>query len=735
MQAHEQALAGRPQMDQTATTHHPSVNEVTQGAETNQTITAPATYTGSTGDDITAQLIEQTTRRDNPTPAEQGKVETCPPLQANIKASSRKDQTYSTDCTEGTRNNAHTEGTGQSAINIGREVPAFLQVIGYPKAPKSPQAPSPLEDYDIDAASVQLELISQTHTAVTALDTTKWPFPHPHMDGETARIYDTVKSSGRHNHEHAHIKLPTALNIEVWKAECTGHPQDREVMQGIQHGFPIQYAGPPIYESQGGQNHASATNYPAHIQSYIEEEIAHGAMEGPFPSPPFTPWCVVSPLMTREKADSHKRRIIVDLSFPEGGVNAHIIPHVFNGREALHNLPTIESAVTTIAEMCPGQIHMAVVDLARAYRQFPVSPLDWPLLAIKVANQYYFDRRLPFGGRLSSYTMQMVADFIVRCLTRRKIRAHTYLDDIVIISATPQLAKRQYEVTLGLINDLGLQAAHNKLQPPAQIVKWLGINIDTKENILSIPEAKLEEIKRCMAAAAKKTALTKKQLQRIIGLANHLAKVIRATRVFIGRILAALRAAKGDTIPVSRLVRADLRWFARYVSSTNGRAILPHNRVVLRVWADACLDGGGASDGTTYYTYKFPNKMAEDHHITQLEAINCMAAARSFVTKEHAGGMIELHCDNKSTTDALRSGRARDVVLAACTRALWYKAAETGVAFRFTHVPGEEMALPDALSRAYLDNEHRDLANKLVHTLGLKQRVLSPATFSYAAFL
>ena len=66
-----------------------------------------------------------------------------------------------------------------------------------------------------------------------------------------------------------------------------------------------------------------------------------------------------------------------------------------------------------------------------------------------------------------------------------------------------------------------------------------------------------------MAAAARSKTITKKQLQRIIGLANHLAKVVHAARIFIGRILAALREADGDTITVSHHVKADLKWFAR----------------------------------------------------------------------------------------------------------------------------------------------------------------------------
>ena len=569
------------------------------------------------------------------------------------------------------------------------DMPEFMQQVGYPHTAEEMRHRDPIDghwDHSLELAEDTRDTGQNLTTATP--DTEKWPFPTHTMEKGTALIYDTVKASGCHNHQGARITLPMALNIEAWKQEVTRHPDDETVIQGIQFGFPIQYGGPPQYAATSTPNHASARNFNRHVQKYIKEELQHGAMEGPYDCPPFTPWCVTSPLMSREKSDSDSRRIIVDLSFPDGGVNAHITPHVFNGRPATHNLPTIETAVGTITAMCPGQVTMAVIDLSRAYRQFPVSPLDLPLLAIKVDKQHYFDRRLPFGARMSSFTMQMIADFIIRALAKKKIKAHMYLDDIVIISSTPALADSHYAQNTRLLRDLGLQLADKKVQPPSQQVRWLGIDFDVQANLLAIPQDKLQEIQRCMAAAAKKDVLTRKQLQRVVGLANHLAKVVRAARTFIGRILAAYRAAQGNDIPVSRQVKADLSWFARHLASSNGRAIIPTNTVVKRIWADACMEGAGASDEISYYTHKFPPHVTEKHHIAQLEALNCVAATRAFVNHTHAGGTVAIHCDNKPSIDAFRSGRAKDPILAACTRALWYKAAETDVSFTFTHVPG-----------------------------------------------
>ena len=239
-------------------------------------------------------------------------------------------------------------------------------------------------------------------------DYNKWPYPAQEMHAQTALLYDAAKLAKLNGAPPPRVDETTSLIISAWEGAATGHPADTIVINGIKHGFSIQYMGPPMYGTPSQYNHTSATCFPEHVQAYIDEEIGHGALEGPFANPPFTPWFHTSPLMTREKDDKNSRRIIVDLSYPDGGVNAQIPHHTFDGRDALHNLPTITSATQTIAHTCPGEIHLAVIDLSRAYRHFPVTPLDWPLLGCGWGGAWTFDRRLPFGSRMSSFAMQTI---------------------------------------------------------------------------------------------------------------------------------------------------------------------------------------------------------------------------------------------------------------------------------------------------------------------------------------
>lgn len=70
------------------------------------------------------------------------------------------------------------------------------------------------------------------------------------------------------------------------------------------------------------------------------------AMLGPYNMPQFAPWFNVSPIMSRPKGDSDKRRIIVDLSYPTGAnVNDYVLKNVLFGSPRAHTLPTVIQAI------------------------------------------------------------------------------------------------------------------------------------------------------------------------------------------------------------------------------------------------------------------------------------------------------------------------------------------------------------------------------------------------------
>ena len=151
-----------------------------------------------------------------------------------------------------------------------------------------------------------------------------------------------------------------------------------------------------------------------------------------------------------------------------------------------------------------------------------------------------------------------------------------YLDDLIVVSPDMESASLSYQHVKSLLHELGLPEAAEKAQPPAMAVRWLGIYIDSCEMSLSIRTDKVQDIlqyvNKCIAAVS----IHKKQLQSLIGRLMHMAKCLEPARIFMARLIAALRDMKDSHFTkVTNSMRVDLEWFAQFAAAWNGKGIIP----------------------------------------------------------------------------------------------------------------------------------------------------------------
>lgn len=549
------------------------------------------------------------------------------------------------------------------------------------------------------------------------------------------QVYQEVRKTGLPNMLGARREVKSLLKYSIWKQTATGHQNDSFILDGIKYGFPIQYMGPPL-NRENKFAHASATNYMSHIQKYVDLETSNNAMLGPFPESPFIEWLNISPLMTRPKSESAKHRVIVDLSYPCGNnVNSYVGKNTVFGSVLEHRLPTIDDSVKAI-QAKGYNVLLASINVERAYRNVPSCPLDYPLLGIKVAGQVYIDIAMPFGSRVSSLYMQMLADHIVRALDRIGITAQMYIDDMIMQLTPGQDPHARFAEVIALYRALGLPVAYSKIQAPAPQIIHLGISIDVSDRVLSIPVSKIQKFIELVRWALGQEYLSMRVVQRIVGKINYLSRCVSPARMFMGRILQALRiAAKENTrISVSEM-RSDLHWFLTFLVKYNGRSMMKTGAPTKVILADSCLTGGGATDMTRCYTLVYTTAIASTHHISTLEALNCLVACRTLISSRDRHTTIELNSDNRASIDAMAFGRAKDPVLAAICRAIWYLAARMDIKMVYTHTPGEQMSIPDALSRAHLNASEENRAQQIIAHYNLKTVVPQKFATNYKNFL
>ena len=119
----------------------------------------------------------------------------------------------------------------------------------------------------------------------------------------------------------------------------------------------------------------------------------------------------------------------------------------------------------------------------------------------------------------------------------------------------------------------------------------------------------------------KKKAMNRKDLQQLAGRINYIARACRPARLFMSRILAQLR---GHPIVYTRVTagpQTDIRCFLDFLPAFNGVSLVPASPPVLLIEADSCMEGAGPS-----LLYLYTERIKKAAHISQLEAINCLAA-------------------------------------------------------------------------------------------------------------
>ena len=552
-------------------------------------------------------------------------------------------------------------------------------------------------------------------------------WPHPREDQweqhrDYMRIYQQVRATALPNYLKARIPIKSGLNIEVWRRLLRGY-HDKKVVDFLEFGWPVDFTAllPPTTATE---NHREDPAFGRSVETYVETELEHGALLGPFQMPPFTPWSQTSPMMTRPKKDSTNRRVIVDLSWPKpGSVNAGIRRGYYQGRPQTYKLPNIMDAADEVARAGRG-CYLWSADLARAYRQLRTCPLSTPLLGIKFKGKHYTDIAPPFGCRTSSMACARTTNAVVYLLRKKGHYVQCYLDDFVGVARTLREANEAYTDFMSLTASLGLALSPSKCHPPTKSLDWLGFNISVEEMQVTIPRSKLHDVLNDCKKWMEKRSGTKKQLQKLAGRLQHIARCVEPARRFMSRIFDAIRDAphRGSS-PTTDPLRSDVGWFLQYAATSNGLVLLKtEEKEHWVIECDSSLRAGGAFSALHYYGTPYPASLTDAHtNIAHLEAINLIVAMKHLAPASPQNYKIVINTDNAASQQVLSSGAGRDPVLTACAREIWLFAASTACEIVVLHKPGRDLVLADALSRRPFDRSADVRAAGLLESLGLTE--------------
>ena len=245
------------------------------------------------------------------------------------------------------------------------------------------------------------------------------------------QLYHYVKSFKCPNFLGARVQINFDMNLDLVDRLAESY-WDWQLPLFLRYGFPMDFRGSHVDLRDGGSCHPSAREYPEHVQAYINDELEHGAICDPFKDKPFGDETHVSPFITRHKPDSEKRRVIIDLSWPQGAsVNYFTKSNEYLGTAFKLNYPSVDTFVDRLTSLGKG-CHMLKVNLSQAFRQLKVDPADYPLLCLKWQNDYYLDWAYAFGHRTGSMGCSRLSDFIRYIHSKQGFYLLSYIDDLLV---------------------------------------------------------------------------------------------------------------------------------------------------------------------------------------------------------------------------------------------------------------------------------------------------------------
>ena len=138
---------------------------------------------------------------------------------------------------------------------------------------------------------------------------------------------------------------------------------------------------------------------------------------------------------------------------------------------------------------------LSKVDIECAFHIAPFHPDDWHLLGMKFNNQYYFDMRLSMGSRSSPYnfdTIGQALEFICKVNYLIQFVEHL-LDDFLTVEPGSE-PPRTLQITIELLQALGIPLAPEKIFGPTTCLDLLGITLDTILMKARLPQDKVSKL-------------------------------------------------------------------------------------------------------------------------------------------------------------------------------------------------------------------------------------------------
>ena len=365
---------------------------------------------------------------------------------------------------------------------------------------------------------------------------------------------------------------------------------------------------------------------------------------------------------------------------------------------------SVDRAAEQILAWGKGSL-MAKMDIREAYRNIPVAPEDRHLLGFRWKDTIFIDKVLPFGLRSAPLIFTAVADALTWIMHKRGVTwAVHYIDDFLTIGR-PGCEEcwqnmKQMEATAALA---GLPIEPEKSQGPTTRLTFLGIEIDSLEGELRLPNDKLQALREALQSWRGRKASKKRDLLSLIGSLSHACKVVRTGRAFLRRLIDLSTTAKqlDHFVRLNRDARSDIEWWACFIQPWNGVSLIETvmaKQPEVTVVSDASGSWGcGAVWGARWFQVQWENFLPEAH--IAIKELVPLVIATAIWGGAWKGKSVRMLTDNSAVVAAINSNSSRVPEMAHLLRCLTFISAFRQCVISAAHIQGSHNLVADAISR------------------------------------
>lgn len=490
-------------------------------------------------------------------------------------------------------------------------------------------------------------------------------------------------------------KMRPQFNISVWERELETDYDKEFILGEINSGVHLvntHHKPKPCFM----ENYPSAKLHAEQVEAEIKKELAEGRYSIVTEKPD-----IVSAMGAIPKSDGTVR-IIHDCSRPAGSaVNDYSIDC------PKQKYQSIRDAIKAISPGC----YLAKVDLKGAFRscalnksQYPFMGLHWTFSGDK-RRTYIQERYMCFGSRAAPSIFHRFSQAVRRMMARRGGVIIAYQDDFLVIGKTKQQCLNIYRELISLLRELGFSIAWSKLVDPTQVLVFLGVQFDTRDMSISLPQEKIRKLYDTLCSFSSRIRASRRQLQKLAGKLAYAAHVVvEGGRTYLQRIFDMIGPLQrpNHKARLTAGFKADISFWLSFLETFNCKRMLNESLPEIHIYTDACNHGGGMVSpfDWSYFNWASDLPSLQHAHINVKESATALLAMYR-LAPFLANSNVVIHSDNKTTEAILNKGACHDETLMYLLRGIFWLSKGFHFNVRCEYVPGSLNHIADSISRIH----------------------------------